>query len=650
MRKIFTFLTQMTWGIMVFLSLLLVGLPIPAQSIGAQLEQEGEPVGQVVSSVFSQQGPDDPQELEAFIDGVMATQMAAYHVPGAIVVVVKDGEIFFAKGYGYANLENRTPFDPDKSIIQTGSQTKLITDTAVMQLVEQGKLDLDANVNTYLTDFKIPDTFPKPITIRHLLTHTAGFELKIDGYARSAKHIQLLDKWLENNMRGRVRPPGEFAAYTNYVPALAGYIVEQISGMPYEQYIEENIFKPLGMRYSTVRQPIPPELAANMAVGYKYVNGTYQPLKFEYVHIVPSAGMSATATDMAKFMIAHLQDGRYGDTRILEETTAHEMHCRQFTHDPRVSGMAYGFYESLRNNQRILIHRGYMAGFSSILALLPEHNWGFFVAYSCDAYWARYDILPIFIDHYYPVEPSRPTPLPNFQQRVKRFTGRFLPTSAQSVSFQKIVALSFALDVSATQDGTLLTQWRRIRPKQWVEVEPLVFQEVNGQDTMIFHEDDQGRITHLLFNNESPIAFIKLAWHETSRLHLPLLVFSMMLFLSALVVWPISALLKRQNNESRSFPLARWLAGGLSALNLLFLIWMKIVLGNFSQLVYGVSSSLRVLLALPLLIAVLTAIVLIFTLLAWKNGYWRLAGRVHYTLVTVAALIFIWQLNYWNLL
>ncbi len=128
----------------------------------------------VSRTLFAQ--PGSREDLEAFLDGVLAAEMRSHSIASATVSVVKDGELFFAKGYGYADRESRRPVDPERTLFRPGSISKLFTWTAVMQLVEQGKIDLDADVNEYLTDFRIPDTFPEPITMEHLMTHTPGFE------------------------------------------------------------------------------------------------------------------------------------------------------------------------------------------------------------------------------------------------------------------------------------------------------------------------------------------------------------------------------------------------------------------------------------------------------------------------------------------
>jgi len=240
--------------------------------------------------------------VEAFLDNLVAVQMEEYHVPGATVSVVKDGTLFFAKGYGYANLDNQIPVDPERTLFRIGSASKIFVATAVMQLYEQGELDLEVDVNTYL-DFQIPDTYPESITLKHLLSHTAGFESEGTDIGRtSADDLPPTEEWLRTHMRARVRPPGQAQAYSNYGMNLALYIVECVSGMPFEQYIEENILDPLGMEHTTARQPLPPELAPDYHTGYVYVDGEYQndgQLGFDndFEYIIKAGGISASATD-----------------------------------------------------------------------------------------------------------------------------------------------------------------------------------------------------------------------------------------------------------------------------------------------------------------------------------------------------------------
>jgi len=460
----------------------------------------------------------------------MAAQLQAYHIPGATVSVVKDGELFFAKGYGYADFEKRIPVTADQTLFRPGSVSKLFTWTAVMQLVEQGQLDLNADVNAYL-DFQIPATYPQPVTLAHLLTHTPGFENRNEGlFVRQAEDILPLRKYLGDYLPARIYPPGQVTAYSNYGTALAGYIVERVSGMAYEQYVEEYIFKPLEMNHSTFRRPLPPGLAENLAVGYSYANGAYQP-QAEWVQPAPAGGLSSTATDMARFMIAHLQEGRYGDgVRILQESTAREMHRRQFTNDPRVNGWAYGFMEAELNGQRIIWHGGATYFFHSALVLLPEQNVGLFVSFNAiGGSVARQAFITAFLDHYYPVSrPPFPHPPADFEQRVGRYTGTYLETRHNQTGVEKLLALQSVVSVEAASNGALQITgigfaWPESEISQWVEVEPFVFRKVEGDGSLIFLQDEQGNVTGLIDKNDPQVLYVKQAWYETASFHLPLL-------------------------------------------------------------------------------------------------------------------------------
>ncbi|MGH9816578.1 MAG: serine hydrolase domain-containing protein, partial [Candidatus Acidiferrales bacterium] len=404
-------------------SLIALVLPLLAQQPAAQkpappsatpAAQKGAP-----ASIQPSGGPANAAELEAFLDGIMSAHMQAQEIPTAVVAVVKDGKLFFSKGYGYADREKRTPVDPERTLFRPGSVSKLFTWTAAMQLHERGQLDLDADVNTYLKDFRIPATFPEPITMKHLLTHTPGFEDGALGYlfVRNAEKIVPLSQSLAAHIPQRVRPPGTYSSYSNYGTALAGLIVANISGMSFEDYIDKNILAPLGMTHSTFREPLPEALAADMATGYKHQSGIYKKQDFEFIaNFGPAGGLSASANDMARFMLAHLQLGRLGDARILEEATARQMHSQLYTLDPRLSGMAYGFYETRVNGVRMIGHGGDTLWFHTNLALLPEHNLGIYVSYVTHGSRARSELLKAFMDRYFPQQAAAlPAPPDDFK-------------------------------------------------------------------------------------------------------------------------------------------------------------------------------------------------------------------------------------------
>ena len=642
-------------------------LVIVLSTSGSAMGQENKvaPARNVATAPSQQQlGPTDRAELEAFLDEELGREMEKHHIAGAAVSVVKDGKLFLAKGYGSADLENGIPVDPEQTVFRIGSVTKLFTWTAVMQLVEQGKLDLDADINDYL-DFRIPDTYPQPITLKHLMTHTSGFEDRLRGSVVSdADDLVPPREWLISNMPARVRPPGDYAGYSNYNAMLAGYIAARVSGEAYDQYIQEHILDPLGMVHSTAQSPILPDLREHASVGYTYEDGDFQafPHYLGQPALVPAGEMHASATDIARFMIAHLQDGRYSDAntaeaRILKETTAQQMHSTLYAPDPRLLGTAYGFFEFSDNGQRTIGHSGESAPFNTLVLLLPDQNLGVFVAYNSEGggelTLQHLGFQRAFFDHYYPapaVESIKPPA--DFAERAGRFEGVYSPTTGSYTTIDKVGKLFGAVEISDPGNGTLLftiagSEWR------FVEVEPLYFRQVDGPGGpfhILFREDDQGRITHMFADYTPMFAFEKLKWYGTPAFNLALALGCVLMFVSMIPVILIRFIRDRRPSgerkpASRSARVAYWIIVGISVLNLLFVVG-TVKWGNQPNVLSGTSMIYRIVLGLGVLSAVLTVGALIYSVLAWKNSYWGIAASVHYTLVTVAALAFVWFLNY----
>lgn len=653
--------------------LILIALSLAATARGAETmiddlqvkSQTAAPGAAGSAAVLPQQGPTDPAELEAFLDELLRKEMEEYHIAGAAVSVVKDGELFFAKGYGYANLENGILVDPEQTLFGIGSVGKTFTWTAVMQLVEQGKLDLDADVNTYL-DFRIPDTYPQPITLKHLMTHTSGFENRLlESAVSDAKDLLPAREWLISHMHARVRPPGESAGYSNYNAMLAGYVVAQVSGQPYEQYIQEHILDPLGMARATAQSPIPPALRADVSVGYRYEDGAFQafPGYLAQPAGLPSGFHHASATDMARFMIMHLQDGFYGDAatgvRILKESTMQQMHSTLYAPDPRLLGNAYGFFDFSDNGQRTLGHSGELPPtMHSLLLLLPDQNLGVFVVYNSaggtELTAQHLGFQRAFFDHYYAAPAVAPIQPPaDFAERAPRFVGSYRWLMGSRTTLMKIVGLFGTVKLSDVGDGTLLLatpygEWRV------VEVEPLYFRSVDDSFSLIFREDDRGRITYMYADNMPQFGFTRLGWYETPGFHLMLVLACVLAFLSTIPVVSIRFIWDRRRSGNRkplleSARAAHWLILGISVLNLLFLVGVALW-GMPPSIVLSLSLIAKIVLGLGVLSALLTVGALVYTTLAWKNSYCGIAGRAYYTLVTVAAVAFVWFLNYWNLL
>ena len=649
-----------------FITIMLT-LVILLSTLGSTMAQDIAALEKSAATPPSQtHGLTDPSELETFLDQLLGQEMAENHIAGAAVSVVKDGKLFFAKGYGYADLENGIPIDPEQTVFRIGSTTKLFTWTAVMQLVEQGKLDLDADINTYL-DFRIPDTFPQPITLKHLMAHTAGFEDIYVDFVNSDSEDRLPPgRWLASHIPARVWPPGDIASYSNYGAALAGHIVARVSGQSYDEYIQEHILNPLGMTHSTVLGPLHLDVMAHESVGYLYQDGAIQvyPKLFGPSDLAPMGYMGASATDIARFMIAHLQNGRYSDadipeTRILGESTARQMHSTLYTADPRLLGTDYGFFEFSDNGQRTIGHSGTAEPMHSLLLLLPDQNLGVFVAYNSldagDLINQHLGFQRAFFDHYYPAPKVNPIQPPaDFTKRAGRFAGTYRVTRSAYTTLEKFRGFlgMNVVKINDPGDGTLAmaSPWGEWR---FVEESPLYFRKVDDPLHIVFVQNDRGQITRLFTDYTPQFGFDKLNWYETPSFNMALFLGCVLIFVSMIPVAVVRFIRNRsqkgeQNPASRGARYAEWIILGICVLDLLFVVGA--FLWNNPLPSYGVSLNFKIVLGLGVVSAVLTIGALVYTVMAWMKSYWSIVGRAYYTLVTLAAVAFVWFLNYWNLL
>lgn len=656
------------WGMVAILCFFLSGAPCLAQTsqpgpnqlpLLSPEQQQSPDSGRVAPPRPTRQGPTSQQEVENFMDTFFKQEMEQEHIPGAVVSLVRDGEILFLKGYGYANVEKKIPVVPDRTLFRVASVSKLFTDTAVMQLYERGLLDLDADVNRYLRDFQIENDFPQPMTPAHLLTQTDATSQRLIGIAApTPAQLLPLETFVPQFMPALIYPPGQLYAYSNMGITLLGYLVQSLSGLPFPEYIDQNILQPLQMNRSTFAQPLPWALAEDLAQGYWYRRGKLQAMPLLYFNIAPAAALSATAEDMAHFMIAHLQLGRYENARLLEPDTVRLMHETHFTQHPQLPGTAYGFHEYLENNLRGLGHAGNSLGYSSMLLLLPEQNVGLFIA-SNSVRGVHSKLLPQFLDHYYPVPPKPVSALQSVE--VERFSGIYRDLEYPHDTFAKLTAPFGHYQVEASGDQTLTVKtpgllWRKSQVRrQLVPISPLLFEQPDGSGYVAFGEEN-GRI-HYAFNLVNPIigTFEKIPWHETLGAQLGFLAGCLVVFLSAVIVWPACYLIQRWRKRYPRVPRparAAWLIAGLvSLLYLVFVIGLPLaawVLGVW-KLVYGVPTVIGALFYLPPIAAALTLSLPVLAVLAWKKGYWPLWMRVHYSLVTLVAIAFIPFLHYWNL-
>jgi CubicO group peptidase (beta-lactamase class C family) len=442
----------------------------------------------------------DAKELETMLDPIFAERMQKLNIPGAVVSVVEDGKIIFAKGYGVADVEKRTPVAPDKTLFRIGSITKVFTAFAVMQLADRGTIKLKDDVNKYLKGVTVPNTFAEPVTFSDLLTHTSGLD-EISPGRRTSDEAQLipLGAFLKTRIVRRA-PPGEVISYSTYNPALAAHAVEQITGTPFKIYLDKNIFEPLGMTRTSIAA-VKSEYKQDLATGYEFAENKYRPLPFQWFHTFPASDINSTATDMARFMIANLQYGAIDGKRILGARLAREMQKTQFRNHPKIPGWAYGFYETVQNDLRVVEHGGSMDdGYSALLSLFPEKNFGLFVACNTETggFGLAGAVKDAILNHYFPMPAKSEIPpaKASAPDSLKKFAGKY-----QSIIYCHSCAPNTSyvpepFEVEVTEDGMLSFQGGR-----WRQIEPMLFVladgERIGQVYTGFRENKKGEIAYM---------------------------------------------------------------------------------------------------------------------------------------------------------
>ena len=611
------------------------------------------------ASVAVRPAPEMTQaDVEAFLDGAVPAEIQRDDIAGVVIAIVKDGKVLLEKGYGYADVATRKPVSASETLFRPGSISKLFTWTAVMQLVEQGKLDLDRNVNDYL-DFKIPDTFPQPITLRDIMTHTSGFGEAIkDLFVVDAAHLQPLGAYLPQHLPRRIFPPWTTPAYSNYATALAGYIVERVSRQPFNDYISEHIFKPLGMEHSTFAQPLPPGLLPMMSFGY--VRASSGAKGFEFVNTAPAGSLSTTAEDMTHFMIAHLLDGRYGETQILKPETVRLMHSKQFSPAPKMNGMALGFYEETRNGHRIIGHAGDTQYFHSDLHLIPDANVGFFISYNSPG---RAEVSPRtvvfeqFLDRYFPYELPIASTVAQKASDVTAVSGMYMTSRRPGHNFLRALGVIGELHVYGNKDGTIsIGEMKGVdgQPKRWEQILPVAYREVHGQDRLTFVHDQDG---HLVLVIDFPFfVFQRVSWYQNKYFNYFVLFASLAVFALTVLLWPVAAVARRHYRQPLQLAprSSRLRKTGFTVcfIDLAFSIGVIVLLGLATTKITLFSHALDPWLRLLQLfgwLGVLGAIGVIYSVICgWKEGsWWR---RVHSVLMVLACLGFSWFILYWRLL
>jgi CubicO group peptidase (beta-lactamase class C family) len=529
---------------------LIAAVPLAAQGpVPAPVAQNADAVA--ASRARPAEGPItlDKNDLEAWLDGYLPYALERARIPGAVVVVVRGDQVLLEKGYGYSDVAKRKPVRPDATMFRPGSVSKLFTWTAVMQQVELGRIDLDKDVNAYL-DFTIPPFKGKPVTMRHIMTHTAGFEESVRHLsANDPKALLSLGAYVKNFTPQRVYAPGTTPAYSNYATALAGYIVQRVSGERFDAYIDSHIFKPLSMNHSTFRQPVPAKFQPMMSKGYPDI--TQQPGAFEFITAAPAGSLSATGTDMGKFMMAHLNDG----AGLLKPATAKMMHNYAAPGIGPLNKMALGFYEQWVNGRRAIAHGGDTEWFHSDLLLFPDDDIGVYISMNSagtagDSSAIRSALFLKFADRYLPAAgQTRQIDAKTARQHAELLVGNYVNSRGSFTNFLGLLDLLGQAKITLTEDGKIAfpaLDGVGAGARDWVEIEPFVWRDANSGERLAAEVKD-GKIVRFSLDPVSPFMIFLPAPAATNGAWLnPALVAALGVTLLAAIAWPVRAIIRRR--------------------------------------------------------------------------------------------------------
>ncbi len=553
--------------------------PAIAPAPAAQTQKAPTPVTTPLAPSATLTKPD----VDSWLDGFVPFALKRGDLAGAVIVVVKDGQVLTQRGFGYADAAKRTPVDPARTLFRPGSVSKLFTWTAVMQQVEAGKIDLDKDVNIYL-DFKIPLKDGKPVTMRQLMTHTAGFEEhgKLTMFEDKKFQIPLGDL-VKGGIPNRIYTPGTTPSYSNYGTALAGYIVERVTKMSFDDYVEQRIFQPLGMAQSTFRQPLPKAFAPWMATGYRQLSAG--PSKFEIVGPSPAGGLSSTGADMGKFMIAHLNQG----AGLMKPETARMMHDTPLTILPPLNRMELGFFETNINGRQVIAHLGDTQLFHTALHLFTNENVGIYMSFNATGEQAsvgpvRRALFEDFADRYLPGNemPATRVDAKTSAEHARMLAGNWLNSRRAETNFYAIASLLGQVKISVGPKGELIVPAARDlngKPAKWVETAPFVWHNADGHGRLAAQVVD-GKVARWSIDGISPfMVFDRAPASKSAGWIMPAMYISLGVLLITLLQWPIAALIRRHYKapltlERRSLRVYRGVRVGAGLVLALVAAWV----------------------------------------------------------------------------
>lgn len=564
-------------------SVIAAQVPVPATPAvpqKAQVQAAAPVPATAPAPAAPQQGHDlTPADLGAFFDGIFPLQLERSDIAGASVLVMQNGNVLLEKGYGYADLKKKETVDPATTMFRLASISKLFTWISIMQLEEQGKVNLDTDVNQYL-DFRIRPAFGRPVTLRNLMTHTAGFEeFSADILLTNPKNAPTLREDLIANQPMRLFPPGQIPAYSNYGVGLASYIVQRVSGEPFAQYVQEHIFTPLKMTHSSFDQPVPKPLANDVSEGY-WGDTLKPPVGFEIFNPVGAGGVSSTAADMGRFGQMLLNGGELDGARILKSETLAQMWTPQFQASPQLPPICMGFYQDRRNGLRWIGHEGDLIAFHSLFFVEPTQHLILFVSYNSAGGGGkpRPEIINNFSDRYFPSEPTAAF-LPNWPAEMRGIAGQYMTTRRADSTKMRLMTLFGQATAKVTRDGELrVAGFKDLRGHiiKWKPISRDLWQAEDDQQRLYAIRDANDRVVRLAMDFPG-VQMQRVPWYADNRWLGPALGCAYLVLLMVFLATAIRAgrrIFFRKRARLGPQPETMWLTWGPRVASILWVLFL----------------------------------------------------------------------------
>ncbi len=578
-----------------------------------------------------------------FLDGVFISQMKEHNIAGVTFSAFSADTLDMTRSWGYSHVEVSRKVDENTGFM-IGSVSKLFVWVAIMQLVEQGKIDLNKPVNHYLESFKLPETM-EPVTMKHIMTHTTGFEDRFHLFTTEYELLPELETYLVENLPLQIFEPGTTPAYSNYAVALAGYVIEQISGMPFNDYVEQHIFLPLKMDNTTFRQPADYSISEAKSRGYLFKEGRYVHPYEEYVLPAPAGAAVSTAADMLKFMKALLQceeeeENREENGKILKNETIGQMLSLLYTPHPMADGMAHGFMRMQYHGKEIFWHGGDTYLFSTAFVLVPEMQTGIFFSINTGQTGFQYHNQFLLILDY--LNGNKQALKSNKRVNgMNHYAGKYKSSRRIESDYLKIFSRLMTVRVSGGPDG-LLVDLGDGEPELYRPYQEDVF--VSDFKKLIFTRDEDGKINELIFSFLPIMVFHKISFRENASLNLVLLIVVLLIGLRNILI-PMWRFLK---GDLRSRELYRWFLFFSGLAIWLFAILFMTTFDGVESVIFEQPSALRLILLLPLGSLVFFVIAMLFW---FQRGIWRrqpISSTFWQFSGFLVMVMFYVQVHFWN--